>query len=62
VHFAEKRQHVVLAQAKKLDVLHHHHLVVLHFEQGAVDNLADVHAIATGEEAESLLDPLRCTG
>jgi len=32
VDLAEKWQQVVLAQAEELDVLHHHHLVVLHFE------------------------------
>ena len=40
MHLAEERQHVVLAHAEELDVLHHHHLVVLHFVQRAVDDLA----------------------
>ena len=30
VNPAEKRQHVMLAQTKELDILHHDHLVVLH--------------------------------
>ena len=50
VHLAEERQHVVLAHAEELDVLHHHHLVVLHFVERAVDDLVDVHAVAAGQE------------
>src|ERR1035437_2067405 len=48
VHFAEERQHMVLAHAEELDVAHNHHLVVLHVEESAVDYLLYVHAVAAG--------------
>src|SRR5689334_4448968 len=36
VHFPEKRQQVVLAKAKKLDVFDDYHLIVFHFEQSTI--------------------------
>jgi hypothetical protein len=40
---------MVLTQAEELDVLHYYHLVVLHFIERAVDDLADVHPIPAGQ-------------
>ena len=37
VHLAEKRQHVVLAQAEQFDVFDDHHLVVIHGEERAFE-------------------------
>ena len=59
VHLAVERQHVVLAQAEELDVLHHHHLVVLHVVQRAVQDIFDVHLVAAGQKAQRLVDALR---
>src|ERR1700722_346584 len=50
VDLAEKRQHMVLAHAEELDVLHDDHLVVLHGKQRAVDDFVDVRGITAGEE------------
>src|SRR5665811_1708784 len=54
VHPAEERQHMVFAQTKKLNVLHHYHGVVLYFVQCTVDDPLDVHLIAAGEKPEGL--------
>ena len=59
VHLAEERQQVVLAHAEELDVLHDHHLVVLHVEQSPVDDLVDVHRVAAGEELQRPLGAQR---
>ena len=41
VNLAEERQHVMLAHAEELDVLHDHDLVVFHVEERAVDDFVD---------------------
>src|ERR1039458_913980 len=53
------KMHVVLAHAEELDVPHDHHLVVLHFVQRTVDQLADVHLVAARQEFERLVHALR---
>ena len=58
MNLAEKRQHVVLAHAEELDVLHDHHLVVFHFVDGAVDDLADIRAVAARQKTQRLFDAL----
>ena len=60
VAFAEKREHVVLAQTENVDVLYDYHLVgVGVFKQGVVDQLLDVDPIPSGQEFHRLGDPLR---
>src|SRR5215469_2894066 len=56
---AEKRQEVVLAEAKELDVLDDDHLVVDHAERRAVEHVVDVLVIATGEELKRFFETLR---
>ena len=56
---AEKRQHVMLAQAVDLDVLHDDHAVRLLGEDGAVDDLLEVSACAGCEERQCVGDALR---
>src|SRR5687767_7488375 len=55
----EERQHVVLAKAVHLDVLHDHHAARLLGEEGIVDHLLHVGAVAMREKAEGLRDALR---
>ena len=43
---ADKWQHVVLAQAVKLDVAHDHHLIVLNFKKCIIDHRNRVHPVA----------------
>jgi hypothetical protein len=50
MHLSEKRQHVMLAEAEKFDVLHDHHLVVRNGVQRVVDDLMDVGLIAAGQK------------
>jgi hypothetical protein len=51
---AEERQHVVLAQAVHLDVLHDHHAAGVLREERVVDHLLHVGAVPLGEEGERL--------
>ena len=44
VHLAEEWQHVMLAKAEHFDVLHDHHLVVIHAEQRGLQHLFRVFA------------------
>lgn len=58
VALAEKWKQVVFAQAVKVDVPHDDHLAIIHAEQGAVEHLIDVSAIATREKFQRRLDSL----
>jgi hypothetical protein len=49
----EKRQHVMLAKAVKINVLHDHHLVGRRLEQRIVQHLFGIFRVATGKELES---------
>ena len=51
---AEERQHVVLAHAVELDILHDHHAVGVLREDGAVDDVFEVSSIAGGQEFKGL--------
>ena len=57
---AEERQHVVLAEAVHLDVLHDDHAVGLLREDRAVDQRVEVGAVAGREERERLGDAPGC--
>ena len=46
VALSKKRQQVMLAQRKEIDVFDHHHLAVGHIKKSAVDQAIDVHVIA----------------
>src|SRR5207247_15565 len=54
-----KRQHVVLAQAVELDVLHDHHAVGLLREDRVVDQLYGVDTVAGCEKSQRGRDALR---
>jgi hypothetical protein len=49
---AEERQHVVLAEAVELDVLHDHHPARGLGEERLVDHRFGIAAVAVGEEGE----------
>src|SRR5204862_7945392 len=55
----EKRQHVMLAQAVDLDVLHDDHAVGLLREDRAVDDALELGARAGREERQRIGDTLR---
>src|SRR5437867_13204362 len=55
---AKKWDEMMLAERKKVDVLHDDHLVVLLDEHGAVQNVLHVLAIARREVAQRLLHAL----
>src|SRR5262249_21224330 len=57
--FAKERQQVMLAQTEKLNVLHHHHLVVGDAEGSTIEDVVDVLVIAAGQELQGLLEALR---
>ncbi len=46
MHAAQERQHVMLAQAVKLDIADDHHLVIADIEQGSIDDLFRICAVA----------------
>src|SRR5215469_14627133 len=50
VNFAEKRQHVVLAKAKHLDVLHDHHLVIADGEQCLAQDILGTLGVAARQK------------
>jgi hypothetical protein len=56
---AVERQQVVLAQAEKINVPHHHHLIVLDCEQRAVKHIVDILKIPFREKTKSLVDAIR---
>jgi len=56
---AEERQHVVLAQAVELDVLHDHHAARGLREERLIDHRRRLGAIALGEKGERLGDAQR---
>src|SRR6266436_6199506 len=56
---AEKRQQVVFAKAKELDVLHDDHLVVGHAERRAIQYMIQVLVVTAGQEFEGLLEAFR---
>ncbi len=53
---------MVLAKAEHLDVLHDHHLVVIHAEERALQDLLRVFAVALGEILQRLRVTLRGLG
>src|ERR1019366_2807920 len=56
---AEEWQHVVLTQAEHFDVLHDHHLVVVHAEQRRLQHLFRVFAVALGKVLQGVGEALR---
>src|ERR1700758_5164632 len=58
VHFAEKWQHVVLAQAEHFDVFDDDHLVVGDGEERAFEQGFGIFAIAASEKLHRFADPL----
>jgi hypothetical protein len=59
VRLAEKRQHVVFAQAKELYVFYDNHFIVRNTERCAVQDVIHILVIAAGKELERLLKALR---
>src|ERR1700722_4617154 len=57
VDLAEKRQHVMLAKRENLDISHDHHLVVVHIEQSAAQNLRRILAVTLSEKSHRLRRP-----
>src|ERR1700761_3522627 len=49
---------MVLAQREHLDVLHHHHLVVIHVKERGTQNLLRILMISLGQESHRLLHSL----
>src|SRR5262249_16941801 len=45
-------------QAEEFDILHHHHLVILDFVEGSIDDLVNVGAVSSGKKLQRLLDSL----
>ncbi len=58
VHFAEKRQHVVLAEAEHFDVFDDDHFIVGFGEEGAFEQGFGVFGVAAGEELHGFVDAL----
>ncbi len=58
--FADEGQQVVFAQGVQFDVLHDHHLAGVGGEQGAVDDIVDLLAVALGQELEGLGGAFGC--
>ena len=56
---AEERQHVMLAEAVEIDVLHDDHFAIVHREQRIVEDRIDIGVVAAGEELQRFLDALR---
>jgi len=52
----------MLAQAEEFDILHQHHLVELHREQGAVDDFFHAFVVAASQIADGFLITLRRSG
>src|SRR5579863_7923146 len=50
---------MVFAQAEKFDVFHHHHLVIVHAEGGAVQHRIQILVIAAGKKFQRFLKTLR---
>ena len=59
MRLAEKRQHVMFAQAEKFDVLHHHHFIVVDAEGRAVEDVIHVLVVAAGEKFQRFFETLR---
>src|SRR5439155_11696276 len=55
VGLAEKRQHMMFAEAEKFDVLHHNHLIVIYAERRAVEDVIHILMVAAGEKLQRLL-------
>src|SRR6266851_6421649 len=51
---------MVLAQTKKLDVLHQHHFVVAHAERSPVEQMLDVLVIPARQESKCFLKAFGC--
>src|SRR5207302_1332779 len=54
VHFAEKRQQMVLAKAEEFDILDDHHLVVIDRVERLVDELGNIGGVAAGKKLHRL--------
>src|SRR5258708_20603649 len=59
VHFAEKWQHVVLAQAEHFNILDDDHLVIGHIKKYTLENLIRALPLAFGQIFERFLHSLR---
>src|SRR5215472_12772406 len=59
MHLAEKRQHMVLAQAEHLDVFDDDHLVVADGEKSALEQPFGIFVVALSEELHRLLNARR---
>src|SRR6185312_4071478 len=59
VDLAEKRQHVMLAHREKFDIPDDHHLVAFVRKQSAVDDLGQIHLIATGQKPQRFFHAVR---
>ena len=53
MRLAKERQHMVLAERIERDVLDHHHLAVVLFEQSTTQDLLSTLLVALGEELHS---------
>src|SRR5687767_2789637 len=51
VCFAEKRQHVMFAKRKEVDIFLNDHLLVVFGEEGIVDDLCRIHVVTSGQES-----------
>jgi len=59
VAFAEEREHVMFAEAVKIDVFNNHHFIGSGFKQGVVQNGFWMLMIAAGKESKSFADATR---
>jgi len=59
VALAEKRQHVMLADAVELDVLHDDHVVALFVEDGVLDEPGGIFLVTLEEKFIGLAHPFR---
>lgn len=60
VDLAEKRQKVVFAETKHLDILDDDHLVIRHIEQSSVQDLSGILMVSAGEIPECAVDSRGC--
>src|ERR1700753_2862478 len=58
VSLAEKWEKMMLALREELDILDDDHLIVIDVEESFVENVCDVHGVATGEKCHGLFHAL----
>ena len=60
MHFAEERQHMVLAEAEHFHVFYDDHLVVTDCKQRSLQQLFGIFLVSLGQVLQCMLHTLRC--